>query len=407
MFMALLLMYLKELRSVLGLIGFMSSNPEWLRTLGLKRRVNGVEVYSVPDRTRFYRLARRIGIDGMMRIISVMVVRLMQRGVKARSVSLDAIIISAWFKDCRIRNDEQHLKRCRHEKTKDTDASWGYDLHRDKYVYGYKIHVLLDSKTALPIALTVTASGYGENRTVPWFVSMLLVRGVRVRKFFADMGYDSNRTRLLIAQKLRATPFISLLARNAKGSTPEEKTEVLQTQVEEFSILLSDVFNTDATNAPRLMFVFKGALYYLYTFTDDPTFWELYNLLLEFTRKSAGEITDLLGRSDVEPEVIHETIEAISKLPKDAFMPFINRRRLFSVAGFNGIPVARNKRCDIRNSLYPSFWKRLLAARLRMGHLRLVRHDGVYAKDDADGEAFLSEVHGHTPDCTLGDGHAD
>jgi DNA helicase HerA-like ATPase len=109
------------------------------------------------------------------------------------------------------------------------------------------------------------------------------------------------------------------------GLTPEEKTEVLQIQVEEFSILLSDVFNTDATNAPRLMFVFKGALYYLYTFTDNPTFWELYNLLLEFTKKSTGEIADLLRRRDVEPEVIHETIEAISKLPKDAFMPVINR----------------------------------------------------------------------------------
>ncbi|MDG6974418.1 MAG: DUF87 domain-containing protein, partial [Nitrososphaerota archaeon] len=110
-----------------------------------------------------------------------------------------------------------------------------------------------------------------------------------------------------------------------KGLAPGEKTEVLQTQVEEFSILLSDVFNTDATNAPRLMFVFKGALYYLYTFTDNPTFWELYNLLLEFTKKSTGEIADLLRRRDVEPEVIHQTIEAISKLPKDAFMPVINR----------------------------------------------------------------------------------
>ncbi|MDG6961122.1 MAG: transposase, partial [Nitrososphaerota archaeon] len=34
MFMALLLMYLKEIRSVLGLVRFLTSNPEWLRTLG-------------------------------------------------------------------------------------------------------------------------------------------------------------------------------------------------------------------------------------------------------------------------------------------------------------------------------------------------------------------------------------
>ncbi|MDG6949251.1 MAG: TraM recognition domain-containing protein [Nitrososphaerota archaeon] len=110
-----------------------------------------------------------------------------------------------------------------------------------------------------------------------------------------------------------------------EGLTLDEKAEVLQTQVEEFSILLSDVFNTDSSTAPRLMWIFKGALYYLYTFTDDPTFWDLYNIMLMFTKRSTNEIEDLLRRRDVQPEVIHETIEAISKLPQDAFMPVINR----------------------------------------------------------------------------------
>ena len=100
---------------------------------------------------------------------------------------------------------------------------------------------------------------------------------------------------------------------------------MLQTQVEEFSVLLSDVFNTDATNAPRLMWIFKGALYYLYTFTDDPTFWDLYNIMLLFTKRSAKEIGDLLRRRNVEAEVIRETMEAISKLTQDAYMPVINR----------------------------------------------------------------------------------
>ena len=110
-----------------------------------------------------------------------------------------------------------------------------------------------------------------------------------------------------------------------EGLTPEEKTDVLQTQVEEFSLLLSDVFNTDATNAPRLMWIFKGALYYLYTFTDSPTFWDLYNIMLMFTKKSTNEIGDLLRRRGVQAEVIKETIEAISKLPQDAYMPVLNR----------------------------------------------------------------------------------
>lgn len=226
MVMALLLMYLKGMRSVLALVRFLTVHPEWLRTLGLKRRVGEAEVYSVPDRTRFYRLAARMGREKVTEIFSRMVVEMMRAGViRGRSVSLDATIIGAWFRDCRIRKDERHLKTCRHERTKDRDASWGYDHHRDTYVYGYKVHILLDSKTALPVMLTVTAAGYGENRAVGWFVAMVLALGVRVRKFFADMGYDSNQTRLLIAQKLRAVPYIppadqehqGLLARGEEG----------------------------------------------------------------------------------------------------------------------------------------------------------------------------------------------
>lgn len=224
MFMALLLMYLREMKSVLALVRFLTTHPEWLRILGLKRRVDGVEVYSVPDRTRFYRLASRIGRDKIIEIFSRMVVDMMRAGImKGRSVSLDATLIWAWFKDCRFRKDEQHLKRCKHEKSKDRDASWGYDHHRNLYIYGYKVHILLDSRTALPTMLIVTEAGYGENRTVPWFVSMVLKLGINVRKFFADMGYDGNATRLLIIEKLRAIPFIPLQTKNCKGSTEKEK----------------------------------------------------------------------------------------------------------------------------------------------------------------------------------------
>jgi transposase len=224
MFMALLLMYLKEIRSVLDLVRFLDNNPGWLRTLGLKRRVDGVEVYSVPDRTRFYRFARRVGVDGIVEILSVMVVRLMGQGIiDGKSVSLDATIISAWFKDCRTRKSEEHLKRCRHEKSKDRDASWGYDNHDDRFVYGYKVHILLDSATALPIGLTITGAGYGENRTVAWFVAMVLRLGLHVKKFLADAGYDGNQTRLLVIERLKAIPFIPMQTRSCKGSTEEEK----------------------------------------------------------------------------------------------------------------------------------------------------------------------------------------
>ncbi len=217
MFTALLLMYLKEIRTIIGLVRFLRNNPEWLQILNLKK---GVEVYSVPHRTRFYRFASRVGREKMVEIFARMVVELMRSGIiTGGSVSLDATLISAWFKDCRIRKSEEHLKRCKHEKTKDGDASWGYEHHRDIYIYGYKVHILLDSASALPIMLTVTAAGYGENRTMGWFVSMILKLGIHVKKFFADMGYDGNQTRLLVIEKLGAIPFIPLNPRNCKGAT--------------------------------------------------------------------------------------------------------------------------------------------------------------------------------------------
>ena len=106
---------------------------------------------------------------------------------------------------------------------------------------------------------------------------------------------------------------------------PVDEPEVLQSQVEEFASLLSDVFNTDSTSAPRLMWIFKGGLYYLYTFNHDPTLWELYNLMLLFTRKSTVEIEHLLRKRVKEGEIIRETMEAISKLPQDAYSPVLNR----------------------------------------------------------------------------------
>jgi hypothetical protein len=53
-FMALLLMYLlRSMESILDLVRFLKTNPEWLVTLNLRRKVRGVMTYRVPDRSTF------------------------------------------------------------------------------------------------------------------------------------------------------------------------------------------------------------------------------------------------------------------------------------------------------------------------------------------------------------------
>ena len=95
--------------------------------------------------------------------------------------------------------------------------------------------------------------------------------------------------------------------------------------MDEFSVLLSEVFNTDSVNAPRLMWVFKGVQHYDYRFTPDPTLWEIYNITLDFTKRSTKEVEDLLKRKDMDTEIIRGTMDAISKLPQEAYMPVLNR----------------------------------------------------------------------------------
>jgi Transposase DDE domain len=92
------------------------------------------------------------------------------------------------------------------------------------FVFGYKVHIPIDSLSGLPMMLTVTKAGYGDGRTVPWFVRMITKRlHLQVKKFMADAGYDGYRVRLLVVGKLKAMPFITLNPRNCKGGNHEEK----------------------------------------------------------------------------------------------------------------------------------------------------------------------------------------
>ncbi|MBI2936767.1 MAG: transposase [Thaumarchaeota archaeon] len=224
-FMALLLMYLKSMSSILDLIRFLKSNPEWLVILNLKRRVGGEMRYRIPDRTTFGKFAERLGPEKIIQVFSVMVVQLIRMGViKGEKVSLDCSIIWAWFKDCKSANKPNHNnRRCRKHRRRDRDASWTWDHHRERFVFGYKVHIAIDSLSGLPIMLTVTKAGYGENRTVQWFVKMIIGLGLRVKEFLADGGYDGYKTRLMIIRRLKAIPFITFNPRNCKGNNKEEK----------------------------------------------------------------------------------------------------------------------------------------------------------------------------------------
>lgn len=216
---ALLLMYIRGMDSLLELERFSRRHKEWLYFLDLKRTVKRRMTYVAPHRTTYNKLIKRLGIEGMTEIFTLLVIQMIEKGIiTGDTLSVDATIIEAWFKD------KDKGKNGKVRKSRDRDASLGYDSYREIYVYGYKIHVVIDVKTGLPICICVTKAGYGESRTLRLFVEHIHQRyHIDVEKFLADSGYDGNLNRLDIIKMLEAIPYIDLNPRNCKGDTPEEK----------------------------------------------------------------------------------------------------------------------------------------------------------------------------------------
>jgi len=193
----------------------------------------------------------------------------------------------------------------------------------------------IDHEDMLFHALFIGSTGAGKTNALLYWLREFFAKRKDVALVLVDPHGDaaidlvrlvpkSERERITILDPTYVSFGLNPLSLPA-GAEGANRIQILQTQVEELSALLSDVFNTDAANAPRLMWVFKGALYYLYTLDDNPTFRDLYRILVDFISMHRSDIEAMLKRKQLEDEIIRSTIDAISKLPKDAFAPVVNR----------------------------------------------------------------------------------
>src|SRR5271157_1560723 len=193
----------------------------------------------------------------------------------------------------------------------------------------------IDEEDMVFHALFVGSTGAGKTNAVLYWLHQLFSNKKDVAIVLIDPHGDaaielmqvipkSERNRVTILDPTYVSFGLNPLSL-PKGVDAQNKAQVLQTQVEELSVLLSDVLNTDAANAPRLMWIFKGALYYLYTLDDNPTFKDLYRILMDFISLPKEEVASMLRAKGLRDEIISSTIDAISKLQKDAFSPVINR----------------------------------------------------------------------------------
>lgn len=141
------------------------------------------------------------------------------------------------------------------------------------------------------------------------------------------MVFDPMHTRFALNPLEISGSFRSL--------SDEDRLQKIQNQVGQLVSILVDVLGTDEARSPRMMWIFRGCLYFLYMLGNDVTFLDLYQLLIylmELTKANRQEvIRKLFEEAGVKDEITKKTVEAISNYNADAYSVVLNRISNFTI----------------------------------------------------------------------------
>jgi len=168
MFLSFTIMFLR-MESYRDYHAFLEKHSFWRRTLGFKKP---------PDISSFSHFLQRIGVETFEQLFQVVVQQLLDQGfLNLHMIAQDGSILEA--------------------NTGDRDAGWGWDHIKEKYVYGYKIHVTVDVNTELPVTLSVTKAGVHDSKEFQRLYQNIKNYKTRfpTRFYTADKAYDSSSIR--------------------------------------------------------------------------------------------------------------------------------------------------------------------------------------------------------------------
>jgi len=132
-----------------------------------------------------------------------------------KSVAIDATDLKAWSNGNKT-------------PVADPDAAWGVKpdtAGKKKFFYGYKLHVMADTKTELPIAAQLTSGNVHDSKPTSSILSEARFTNGKFHPehVICDTAYSSNELRHLIKRQYRAEPIIKYHPRNKKYQEPETK----------------------------------------------------------------------------------------------------------------------------------------------------------------------------------------
>jgi transposase len=179
-FLSFILMFLR-MESYRDYHAFLEKNIFWRRTLGFKQ---------TPDISSFTHFLQRIGTDIFEQLFQVVVQQLLDEGfLNLHTIAQDGSILEG--------NPDDH------------EAGWGWDHIEEKYVYGYKIHVIVDTKTELPAALSITKANVHDSKEFQNLYPKIKFYKTRfpTRFYIGDKAFDSTSIRKPLL-KDEVTPVI-------------------------------------------------------------------------------------------------------------------------------------------------------------------------------------------------------
>jgi IS5 family transposase len=158
-----------------------------------------------PSQPTINRFKHRIGLQGFRRIFKQLIEKLVGGSVvEGPSLVVDATGMGA--------------------QRSDLDAAWGH-VSKEGLIYGYKVHIIVDYKSELPVELSVTPANVHENAMFKPLVKTAKKNGVKASWVAGDAIHDSRETRGFL-KSIGARAFIDRNPRRAgKGKAkPMSKT---------------------------------------------------------------------------------------------------------------------------------------------------------------------------------------
>jgi len=176
-----------------------------LRSLPSLAEDCGFEAGKTPSQPTINRFKHRLGLKGFRLVLRGLVEKLIGQGViEGVSIVVDATKLEA-------------LKG-------DPDAEWGYIVKEEAF-FGYKIHVVADFRSEMPIEVRITPANRHENREFRPLVCKARSIGLKASRICGDAIHDSKATRRFV-KAVGARAFID---RNPRRCGKKEKKQPSKT----------------------------------------------------------------------------------------------------------------------------------------------------------------------------------